>query len=824
MMDRFERWCHDCLRDARYGGRALFASPGFTATVVLSLALGIGANTAIFSILHALVLRSLPVSDPERLVVVTRNQVSTPYPLFRYFRERSQTLVGVLAFRTAPMRLEVDGVTERVTGALVSGSYFDVLGVEPVLGSAIADGDDVAPGTGGSRGPVAVLSHGAWMRRFGGRSSVLGSRILINGQSFTVVGIAPRGFKGSEVGESPDVFAPMMMQPVLLPALGTALSQRQSNWIRIMGRLGANVDVRQAEAELTSLLQAYNQAILESPDVAKFGPAYRQNVLNQRITLVPGHAGISQLRQQYSQPLWVLMIVMGAVLLIACANVASLLLSRAAARRREIAIRLGLGAARRHLVSQLFIESLLLAAAGGLAGLVLARTLRDVLLTYLPSAESVAVPLDLDVLLFALAVSAGSALLFGLVPAFQSTNVDVVPALKGEETSAGPVRIRLRRGLVVFQVSLSLLLLVAAALFLRSLGNLRGVDTGFASDSILVAAVDAGIDRQMQFYPRLLEEAKQLPGVVAAALADTAPLGVHTGWSIFVPGYVPRANEPRSSPWVGFISPGYFATMRIPLLLGRDVDERDVYSLNKVLVVNETFARHFFRGENPIGRRVGLADGVYDYEIIGVVKDGKYTGLREESLRMVYVPFRPGPWASHMVVHLRTASDPAGLPSQLRERVRALDASATVFDVHTVRDEIDRSLLRERLLGTITSLFGGLALLLAAIGLYGTMSYGVARRTREFGIRVAIGAGTGTILRLVLREALWLVAAGMSLGLASAWALGRVVSSMLFAIEPTDLASVTIASVVLAAVAFGAASIPARRASKVDPMTALRAP
>ena len=239
MMDRFERWCHDCLRDARYGGRALFASPGFTATVVLSLALGIGANTAIFSILHALVLRSLPVSDPERLVVVTRNQVSTPYPLFRYFRERSQTLVGVLAFRTAPMRLEVDGVTERVTGALVSGSYFDVLGVEPVLGSAIADGDDVAPGTGGSRGPVAVLSHGAWMRRFGGQSSVLGSRILINGQSFTVVGIAPRGFKGSEVGESPDVFAPMMMQPVLLPALGTALSQRQSNWIRIDGTPGS---------------------------------------------------------------------------------------------------------------------------------------------------------------------------------------------------------------------------------------------------------------------------------------------------------------------------------------------------------------------------------------------------------------------------------------------------------------------------------------------------------------------------------------------------------------------------------------------------------
>lgn len=517
------------------------------------------------------------------------------------------------------------------------------------------------------------------------------------------------------------------------------------------------------------------------------------------------------------------MTVMGVVLLIACANVASLLLSRAAARRREIAIRLGLGAARSHLISQLLAESLLLAAAGGLAGLLLARALRDVLLTYLPSAQSVAVPLDLDVLSFAVAVAAGAALLFGLVPAFQSTKIDVVPALKDEETSAGPVRIRLRKSLVVFQVSSSLLLLVAATLFLRSLDNRRGVETGFARDNILIAAVDARMDRQMQFYPRLLEEARQLPGVLAAALADTAPLGVHTGWNIFVPGHVPRANEPRSSPWVGFISPGYFETTKIPLLLGRDIDERDVSSTNKVMVVNETFARHFFAGENPVGRRVGLTEGVYDYEIVGVVKDGKYTGLREESLRMMYVPFRPGPWASHMVVHLRTASDPAALAAALREKVRALDATAPVFDVHTVRDEIDRSLVRERLLGTVTTLFGGLALLLAAIGLYGTMSYGVARRTREFGIRVAIGAGTGSILRLVLREALWLVVAGMRLGLASAWALGRVVSSMLFAVEPTDLLSLAIAGVVLAAVALTAASIPARRASRVDPTMALRA-
>ncbi|MPY90202.1 MAG: FtsX-like permease family protein [Luteitalea sp.] len=516
------------------------------------------------------------------------------------------------------------------------------------------------------------------------------------------------------------------------------------------------------------------------------------------------------------------MAVMGLVLLIACANVAHLLLSRATARRREIAIRLGLGAPRSRILSQLLTESLLLAMAGGMFGLVLARGLRDALLTYLPSEQSLSAPLALEVLLFTVALAFGSALLFGLAPALQSTKVDVAPALKGGETAVKPSRALFRRGLVVVQVSLSLLVLIAAALFLRSLHNLLTVDTGFARENILVASVDPGMDRYMQFYPRLLEEVKQLPGVVAAGLADAPPLGTHTGWNIFVPGYVPKANEPRSSPSVGFVSPGYFETMNIPLLLGRDIDQRDVSAEQDVMIVNETFAKHYFEGENPVGRRVGLSEGVYDVEIIGVVKDSKYTGLRESAIRMVYVPYRTGPWASHMVVHLRAAADPAALASALRQRVRALDPHAPVFNVHTVQDELDRSLSRERLVGTITSLFSVLALLLAAIGLYGTLSYGVTGRTREFGIRTAIGATAASIVGLVLREAVWLLVAGVLFGLAAAWALGRIVSSMLFGIESTDPVSAAIAAVVLITVALVAAWIPAGRASRVDSTRALR--
>jgi predicted permease len=809
-------------QQVKFAVRALLARPAHSIVVVATLALGIGANTAIFSILHALVLRSLPVADPARLVVVLRNDnPSQQYPLFRHFQSNSKT-VDVLAFRTESWRFGVGERADRITGALVSGSYFSVLGIGPTLGSTIGNDDDSVPGSGGPRGPVAVLSHGFWMRQFGGEPSAIGSRILLNGTPFTIVGVAPAGFSGTEVGRSVDVFAPMMMQQALMPGLGTALTEPRSQWLRIIGRLRPGVDAATAGAELTSLLRPYNEDILRDPAIVKFGASYPGNLRQQRITAVSGSGGLSNLRKQYSQPLMVVMAVMALVLLMACANIANLSLSRAAARRRDVAISLGLGASRGRLVGQLLTESLLLAAAGGLSGLLLARWGRDVLLSYLPAGQTLSAPLDANVLLFALSVVIGTALLFGLAPAYQSTKVDVAPTLKGgvmHDSSRSPFR----KGLVVFQVGVSLVVVIGAVLFIRSLNALLSIDTGFTRKNVLVASLDMASDRDVNVYARLLETVKRAPGVVSAAVSWSAPLGTSTGWLVYIPGYVPKPDEPRTTPWVDGISPGYFKTMGIPMVLGRDFDDRDVASKTNVMIVNETFARHYFGDENPVGRRIGLLPGVFDVEIVGVAKDGKYTGLREEPVRMMYVPHRGRIGTSQMTVLVRTAGDPLAFAPTLRQLATAVDRRAIVYNVATAQDQVDRSLLRERLVATISGLFAALALLLAAIGLYGVLSFGIAQRTREFGIRIAVGAESRSILGMVLREAGWVLALGIVGGLAVAWRLGSVVDSLLYGVPPSDLASVGIAVVVLAAAGMLAAWVPARRASRIDPIQALRA-
>jgi putative ABC transport system permease protein len=812
----------DTLRQQlEFAVRSLVARPSYSLIVVATLALGIGANTAIFSILHALVLRSLPVADPARLVVVLRsNQPSQQYPLFKHFQTNSTT-VDVLAFRTGPWRFTAGEKTERITGALVSGSYFSVLGISPALGTTIGNDDDAIPGSGGPRGPVAVLSHGFWMRRFGGEPSVIGSPIILNAKPFTIVGVAPAGFTGTEVGQSVDVFAPMTMQPTLMPGLGTALTEPRSQWLRIIGRLKPGINAAQAEAELTSLLRPYNEEILRDPAIVKFGANYPKNLREQRITVVSGSGGLSGLRTQYSHPLLVVMAVMALVLLIACANIANLSLTRAAARRREIAIRLGLGASRRRLMGQLLTESLLLAAVGGLSGLLFARWGRDVLLSYLPIGQTLSAPLDSDVLLFTLAVVIGAAILFGLAPAYQSTKLDLASVLKGgvvHESSRSPFR----KGLVVFQVGVSLVVVIGAVLFVRSLNALLSIDTGFTRKNVLVASLDMLSERDVNFYGRLLETLNATPGVVSAALAWSAPLGTSTGWLIYIPGYVPKPDEPRTTPWVDGISPGYFKTMGIPIMLGRDFDDRDVGSQAAVMIVNETFARHYFGEENPVGRHIGLAPGVFDVEIVGVVKDGKYTGLRERPVRMMYVPHRERVGASQMTVLVRTAGDPMEFAPTLRHKATEVDRRAIVYNIATAQDLVDRSLLRERLVATISGLFGALALLLAAIGLYGVLSFGIARRTREIGIRIAIGAEGRTIRAMVLREAGWVLAFGIVGGLAAAWGLGRIVSNLLYGVQPSDLASMGIAVGVLAAAGTLAAWIPARRASRIDPIQALR--
>ena len=808
-------------RHLRFALRSLRQRPSFSLMVVVTLALGIGANTAIFSILHALVLRQLPVTDPSRLVVLYRNQLSLQYPLFRHFEAHSTTLEGLLAFRSTHSRFTSGDRTERISTVLVSGSYFGVLGVRPALGTLISKEDDQVPDVGGARGPVAVLGHGFWMGRFGGQPSAVGASMVLNERTFTIAGVAPPGFTGTDIGESPDVFVPITMLPTIIPAIAP-LDQPRSNWLRMIGRLGKGVDVRQAEEELTSLLRPYNEDILRDPVTQKFDASYRRNLLDQRITLLPGGAGISSLRQRYSQPLYVVMAVMGLVLLIACANIANLTLSRAASRRQELAIRLGLGASRAQLIGQVVLESLLLAFAGAAAGLVLARLGRDLLLTYLPTEQSLDAPLDVEVLLFTLAVTIAAALLFGLLPAFQSTKVDVAPALR--DGGAGKsARVALRTSLVVFQIAVSLVVVIASVLFVRSLHALLSVDVGFARQNILVASVEVTPARSLEVYGAILDELRRLPGVLAAGAADSGPLGTNTGWNIYVPGYVPKPDEPRASPWVGFVSPQYFKTMMVPVLLGRDFDDADLRPKAPMkIIVNERFARHYFGGENPVGRMVGLDRSTSDVEIVGVVKDTKYTGLSEQPLRMIYVPYRPGPWGANFTLHVRTAGDPAALAAAVRQTVHRFDPSAPVFNIRTVEEEIGRSLLREGLVATITKLFGGLALLLAALGLYGVLSYGVSQRTREFGIRMAVGAEAERILALVLREALRVIGLGLAAGLAAAWVLGRMIGHLLYGVEPGDPASAGVAVTVLVAVGVIAAWVPARRASKVDPIRALR--
>jgi predicted permease len=809
-------------RELVFALRSLRKRPSFSIMVVATLALGIGANTAIFSILHALVLRQLPVKDPSTLVVLSRNQLSLQYPLYRHFKAHSTTLEGVIAFRSAHTRFTSVDRTERIAAALVSGNYFNVLGVMPTLGSVIADEDDAIPEQGGARGPVAVLSHGFWLRQFGGQPTAIGASIVLNSRPFTVVGVAPPGFTGTEIGVAPDVFVPMMMVQTIIPGLGTALNQPRSNWLRIIGRLKKGIDIRQAEEELTSLLRPYNEDILRDPSVQKFDANWRRNVLQQRMSLIPGSAGISSLRQRYAQPLYVLMTVMALVLLIACANVANLTLSRAAARRQELAIRLGLGASRAQLVAQVLLESVLLALTGAASGLLLARLLRDVLLTYLPTEQTLDAPLDVTVLLFTLLVSIVAALLFGVFPALQSTNVDVAPALR--DGGAGKsARVPFRKSLVIFQIAVSLVVVIGSVLFVRSLYALLAIDTGFARQHILVASVDISPGRSLETYQRVLEDVRRLPGVLAAGASDSGPLGTNTGWTIYIPGYIPKPNEPRSTPWVGFISPQYFKTMMVPLLVGRDFDDSDLRPKAPMkIIVNETFAHHYFGGENPIGHMVGLDRDTFDVEIVGVVKDTKYTGLREEPIRMVYVPYRPGPWGAGFALHVRTSGEPTALASAVRQTVARLDAGAPVFDMRTAEEEIGRSLLRDRLIATITTLFGGLALLLASIGLYGVLSYGISQRTREFGIRIAVGAEAHRILRLVLREAAWVIGLGVAAGLATAWALGRLIGHLLYDVTPGDPLSTAIAVAVLVSVGFVAAWLPAHRASKVDPIRALR--
>jgi predicted permease len=816
----------EMFQDLRFGIRLLLKNPGFTAVAVLSLALGIGANTAIFSLLDAVLLKQLPVKSPEQLVALDSfnqrgERRNFSHPVFEQLRARTSVFSGLFAAVDGTTRMELagpesSGQTEQAEVQLVSGEYFQVLGVDAVAGRILTPADDQTPGAH----PVAVLSYGFWQRRFAGDVAVIGRSITLKGQPFNVIGVTPPAFFGEAVGRAPDIWAPLMMEPPLGRGV-TYLSNANVGWLRIMARLKPGVSEQQAQAALTLSLA---QLKTESSDV---GQAARHLT---RIEVFPGRQGLPEFRDQFTKPLRILMAVVGLVLLIACANVANLLLARATARQKEVAVRLAIGAGRFRLIRQFLTESLLLSAAGGALGLLFAWWGSRVLLI-LGSSGAAPLPINVEpnarILGFTLAVSLLTALLFGLAPAFIVTRQEVSSALKA--TALVRPRLSLSRPLVVAQVALSLLLLTGAGLFVQTLRNLRTLDLGFAAEQIVQARINPQVsgykpEQLPELYRQLLERLNAAPGVRSATLAAS---GFRTGRSrtccIAVEGYTHRPNEDREIQIIS-VMPGYFQTLGLPLLAGRDFTPSEAGNSKpgefpKLAVINETMARYYFGQERPLGRRFGWGDKEvkYDTEIVGVVKDANYGNLRDKTRPLIYFPDQ----GSGLIV-VRAAADSTALLPTIRQAIQAVDKNLEIGSIRTVPQLLEQALVQERLMAKLSGFFSLLALLLACIGLYGVMSYDVARRTHEIGIRMALGARGADVLRMILRETLWLVVIGLALGLAAASAATKLVEGLLFGLEATDTLTMALAALLLLAVATLAGWLPARRAARVDPMAALR--
>ncbi len=802
------------LQDLRFGLRGLRKNPGLTLIAALSLGLGIGANTTVFTWMQSLVLRPLPaVAGYDRLVGLhTRapggGTWSVSYPDFRDWRAQSRTM-DVAAFDFIQLGMRVGGAaTERVWGELCSDNYFDILGVAPVLGRTFLRGEEERAAQ------VAVLGYAFWQRRFSADSSVVGRSVVLNGQSFTIVGVASPRFGGPVVGLRFDMFIPITTRTALLPYGDRWRTQRQYQTFDAIGRLRAGVTFEQARQEIDALGKAAGIA---------GGVARHQGVVAKRL----GDEGAaSWLRPVFGA----LLAVTGIVLLIACANVANLLLARAASRRREVGIRLAVSASRARLVRQLLTESLALALLSGVIGVVVALWARDLMMVMLPAAPF---PIGLEfrvdgvVLGFALGVTLLTALLFGLAPALQASNPELVPTLKDDIGAGHPKRARLQSTLVVVQVALSLVSLVCAGLFLRSLLNARTVDTGFRDpERVLLVSTDltlAGVrgdSATTNLTQRLLERVRAVPGVEAAAAAEMVPLGFggNSSSGATIDGYEPRANENMSIHRTAVTS-DYFRAMGIPIMRGRPIGAEDAGGPLSV-VVNQTFARRYWPGLDPIGRRIDQGNGWMT--VVGVAKDGKYAQLSEDPQALIYQPMGYTFAASDFTIHVRTSGDPLALAPALRRAFEATSADLPFLDVRTMAQHMQAAVFAQRIGAYMLAGFGCIALLLSGIGIYGVLSYGVTQRTREIGVRVALGAGQRSVVGLVVGRAMRLVAVGLGIGLVAALAAGQLLRTQLFGISPRDPLTFASIALVLGAVALLASWVPARRAARVDPMVALR--
>jgi putative ABC transport system permease protein len=813
------------LQDLRYAFRALRSSPGFAAVAILSLALGIGANTAIFSLIDSVILKTLPVSHPEQLVQVTMGKNSSfTNPIWEQLRDHQDVFSGIFAYGGGRFNLAAGGEARYAQGNFVAGQFFDTLGLHAVLGRTFSMADDKR-GCAGN----AVLSYGFWQKEYGGRGDIVGKSISLDNHPFEILGVVQPGFAGVDVGSAKDVYVPICSEKILHE--GSMLDQRSSWWLRVIGRPKPGVSANQAEARLKTLAPSVFEATVP-PNWKPAGQAdYRKNTFDT----LPAANGLSYLRRQYQQALMILMGIVGAVLLIACANVANLLLARSAARQREIAIRMALGSGRARLMRQLLTESLVLSLTGAALGILFAQWGTRLLVSFLSTGgDQVFLDLTVDsrVLGFTAGVAILTGLAFGLAPAWRGTRVNPQSAMKAN--ARGVIegsRFGLGKALVVLQVALSLVLVVGAGLMLTTFFKLETVDAGFKPEHILLTGVDLRNghypkERRPAVYREMLEHLRAIPGVLAVSDSDMTPIsGSFWNEDLQIEGYTSKGQD-DTLVYFNQVSDGYFETMGIQLVAGRDFNAHDTPESPKVAIINQTAANRYFAGQNPIGRRYRAEEGnkMSDVvEIIGVVKDAKYGTLREAILPSAFVAgSQDANTRESITFELRVAAGTptsvvSGVKSAIAEVNRDVSLQFKAFGV-----QVDESLSRERLLATLSGFFGALALLLAMIGLYGVMSYNVARRRNEIGIRMALGAEQSRVLRMVLKEVAILIGVGLAIGLGAAFGTTRFVESFLYGMKPNDPWTLTLAAAVLAVVAAIAGFLPARRASRLDPMTALR--
>ena len=807
------------MADLRYAIRVLVKKPAFAVIAILTLALGIGLNTAVFSAIEALLLRPLPgVRNSDRLVQLYRSYPggftygSNSVPHYRDIREQtSDVFSGVAAWTFQAFSLSTGGQSQRVMGQVVSANYFSVLGASALRGRTFVGAEDITPGAH----PVAIASYSAWQGLFGGDPTIIGRPVSLNGHQYTIVGVMPPEFKGASPLVPPTVWVPLMQLGQVLPDGLQRLERRGSSSFNVVARLQDDVTADRARARLESV-------------VATLREQHPKDYEGSGIVLVTqADAGIHPTMRTAQLGLsTVVMAVVIMLLLIACVNVANLFLARASDRAREMAIRLSLGAKRSQLVKQLLTESLVFAVISGAAGLLIAWWAIDL-------ANGVQLPisfsfdpdlrLSVPVLVFTLILSLITGVLFGLAPALQSTKPALVPALKGAAASGGP-RSRASRMLVVAQMALSIILLASAGLFLRNIRAATTIDKGFASDHLLLAGIDAGLQgysraRAEEIYSRLQERIRALPNVKAVALASMVPLGLSDQQrGVAIPGYTPSPNETMTIDY-NVVGPDYFEAMGIPLLSGRGITAADDSAAQGAVVVNQRFAQRFFAGASPVGRTI-QSNG-RDFTVVGLVPNGKYRTLGEDARAYMYFP-QAQLWEASMVVHVRTTDDPAALAPVVRNEVAAIDPNLSVSDIRTMESHLGIALLPARLAGIVLGIFGGLGLLLAAVGMYGVMSYSVSQRRREIGIRVAIGAARSQVLALVMRQGLRMVAVGTLIGLVGAILGARLVQGLLYGATGFDGVTMVGVPLVLVVVAAVAIWIPARRAATIDPMVALR--